>query len=184
MCTQRNPNCEAEHGISDPVIQVAPTISTKGNSEEVPKSPHNMTYKVNHNPNSILKEFRSKNRGSITIGHLNINSIRNKFDALECMIKDNFDFFVVSETKLDESFPLGQFEIDGFTPHPPPPLRVDRNREGGGLIIYIRSDIPCKTLKTQLPTNMEGIFIELNIRNKKWLMFCGYNPKKSLYQTI
>ena len=175
MCTQRNRNCEAEHGISDSVIHAAPTISTKGNSE-VPKSPHSMTYKVNHNPNLILKEFRSKNRGSITIGHLNINSIRNKFDALEGMIKDNFDFFVVSETKLDESFPLGQFEIDGFTT----PLRVDRNREGGGLIIYIRSDIPCKTLKTQLPTNMEGIFIELNIRNKKWLMFCGYNPKKEL----
>ena len=60
-------------------------------------------------------------------------------------------------------------------PPPPPPLRLDINREGGGLIIYISSDIPCKTLKTQLPTNMEGIFIELNIRNKKWLMFCGYN---------
>ena len=71
----------------------------------------------------------SKNRGKIIIGYLNINSLRNKFDALEVIIKDNIDIFVVSETKLDESFPMGQFEIDGFST----PFRADRNKEGGDL---------------------------------------------------
>ena len=61
------------------------------------------------------------------IGRLNINSLRNKVDALECMIKDNTDIFVVSETKLGESFPIGQFEIDGFST----PLGVDRYKVGG-----------------------------------------------------
>ena len=84
---------------------------------------------------------------------------------------------VVSETKLDASFPIGQFEIDGFST----PLRVDRNKEGVGLILNFRSDIPCKRLKTQLPIDIEGIFIELNLRNKKWLLFCGYNPRKQFF---
>ena len=35
-------------------------------------------------------------------------------------------------------------------------------------------------VKTQLPIDIEGIFIELNVRSKKWLLFCGYNPRKEL----
>ena len=48
------------------------------------------------------------------------------------------------------------------------------------MILYIRSDIPCKLSKTQVRKDIEGIFIELNIKNKKWLLFSGYNPKKEL----
>ena len=40
---------------------------------------------------------------------------------------------MISETKLDESFPSNQFLIDGFSA----PFRLDRNDEGGGVIIYI-----------------------------------------------
>ena len=101
---------------------------------------------------------------------MNINSLRNKFDALEVIIKDNID------TKLDESFPMGQFEIDGFST----PFRADRNKEGGGLLLYIRSDIPCKMLKTKLPKAIEGFFIELKLRNRKWLLFLRLIQKKHL----
>ena len=71
---------------------------------------------------------------------------------------------------------MGQFGIDGFSTS----FRIDRNKEGGGVIIYIRSDIPCKMLKTQLPKSMKGTFTELNLRSKKWLLFSGYNPRKEL----
>ena len=29
------------------------------------------------------------------------------------------------------------------------PLRLDRNSHGGGILIYVRVDIPCKELKCQ-----------------------------------
>ena len=80
----------------------------------------------------------------------------------------------MSGTKIDESFPLSRFAIDGFST----PSRLDRNGEGGGIIIYIRSDIPCKEIKNDLPNNIEGMFIELNLRKKKWILFGAYNPKK------
>ena len=60
-----------------------------------------------------------------------------------------------------------------------PPFRADRNSQGGGLIIYTRDGIPCKELKSvKLPSDVEGIFIELNIRRSKWFLMGGYNPKK------
>ena len=43
----------------------------------------------------------------IILGHLNINSIRNKFDLLVDQVKGNINIMVISETKLDESFPNG-----------------------------------------------------------------------------
>ena len=36
----------------------------------------------------------------IPVGHLNINSIRNKFDALSFIIDTNIDILFISETKL------------------------------------------------------------------------------------
>ena len=67
----------------------------------------------------------------ITVGHLNINSIRNKFIFVESIVKA-FDLFLISESKLDSTFPMNQFHIFGFKV-----FRLDHNRFGGGLILYI-----------------------------------------------
>ena len=56
------------------------------------------------------------------------------------------------------------------------PYRLDRKRNGGGLIIYVREDIPSKILeKRKLPHDIECIFIELNFRKVKWLIFGTYH---------
>ena len=85
-----------------------------------------------------LKLLRLRNVGQIIIAYLNINSIRNKFEALREIIASNMDISMVAETKIDSSFPRGQFLIDGFAP----PYRLGRNKDGGGLLVYVRSDIP------------------------------------------
>ena len=51
-------------------------------------------------------------------------------------------------------------------------LRKDRNRHGGGLLMYIKEDIPQKELSFNLPSDIEVIIIELNIDKIKWLV-CG-----------
>ena len=45
------------------------------------------------------------------------------------LIKCFVDVFMTSETKLEESFPEGQFFIDGYHTH----FRYDRNGNGGGI---------------------------------------------------
>ena len=47
------------------------------------------------------------------------------------------DYFVLSETKIDSSFPSAQFEIDNYEIK----ARRDRNCNGGGLIEYDRKGI-------------------------------------------
>ena len=127
------------------------------------------------NPDIILKELRKKNEDRLIFGHININFLQNKFDALRSLVQGMVDILVISETKIDESFPVNQFLIPGYST----PFRADRNSQGGGLIIYIREGIPCKGLKShKLPGDTESIFIELNIRRNKWLLMGGYNPKK------
>ena len=81
---------------------------------------------------------------------------------------------MVSETKLDNSFPVGQFLIDDYGP----PIRLDRDIHGGGLMLFVREDIPCKLLSLENKP-MEGFYVEINLRKTKWLLCCSYNPSKS-----
>ena len=109
-------------------------------------------------------------------GHLNINSIRNKFEFLEDVINRNLDIILLSETKLDDSFPSAEFILKRYGV----PYRFDRNFKGGGLLFYIRKDIPSKFLKLRSDWNTESICVEVNLRKRKWFINGSYNPSKNL----
>ena len=80
-----------------------------------------------------LNDVREKN----IIGQLNINSIRNKLNFLESETSNHLDMLLVSEIKIDESFPSPQFLVDGFfRPH-----RLNRRANGGGILLYVKDDI-------------------------------------------
>ena len=81
---------------------------------------------------------------------------------------------MISETKVDDSFPDCQFFLDGFGT----PFRLDRNRNGKGIMLFIRNDISAKVVSTH-DRPIESFYVELNFRNKKWLLNCSYNPKHS-----
>ena len=82
---------------------------------------------------------------------------------------------MISETKIDESFAVSQFLIDGFSTS----FRLDRNDNGGGILVYVREDIPAKSIKVPyISKETECLAIELNLRKMKWLITCPYNPHK------
>ena len=74
------------------------------------------------------------------------------------MVNNNIGILMISETKLDIYFPTGQFHIRGFSEP-----RWDRNGSGGGILLYIREDIPLKPI-TKI--TIEGFFAEINMRIK------------------
>ena len=80
---------------------------------------------------TILMKY-SKN---LKIGHINTNSVAGfKFFELKSLIlKSLFDIIVISECKVDHSFPDSHFYIKGFRLY-----RKDRHRFGGGVFIYVR----------------------------------------------
>ena len=51
------------------------------------------------------KGIKAKHPKNLFFGHLNVNSIRNKFVSIEELIKITFDIFLISETKIEDSFP-------------------------------------------------------------------------------
>ena len=116
-----------------------------------------------------------KNLNCIIIAHLNISSTRNKSEPLAYKVIGNVDNFVISETKLDASFPIEQFKIPGFST----PFRRDRDRYSGAFLVFVREDIPAKHLSSE-STPTGGIYIELNFRRKNWLLCSTYNPNRNI----
>ena len=102
-------------------------------------------------------KIRSPN--NLSSGHVNINSIRNKFDSLIYVLDKSGGIFLISEMKQDDSFPLAQFKIEGFTT----PYRYDRNDKGGNLLLYIR----------------KSISVEINLRKRKWFLNCSYSSHRN-----
>ena len=64
--------------------------------------------------NITLKTIPSDNVNKLIFVHLYINSTRNKSRFLLTQVKDKIDIQMISETKMDESFPKGHFLMKGF----------------------------------------------------------------------
>ena len=123
-------------------------------------------------PNLLFefKKLRTRNPNKIIIGNLNINSLPNKFKQLKDIAMQHIDILVLTETKLDDTFPTVHFLVNGFSgPY--------INRKEGGVMVHIREYIPSKLLdKHVFPYDVEGLFVELNFRKCKWLLFGTYHP--------
>ena len=113
--------------------------------------------KAKSGTNSSLQTIRKDNLNKLIFAHLNINSIRNKFDSLADIIKNNINILMKLVTKVEDSFPDGQLFLDGFGK----PLRLDRNRNGVGIMSFIRSNIPAKFVSTDYRP-IESFYVELN----------------------
>ena len=125
--------------------------------------------------NPDLRALCKKNLNKVIVAHLNVNCLRNKLEFLKEQIQDNIDILMISEAKIDASLSIGQLLLNGYSP----PFRLDCNAHGGGIVLYVREDIPSKLILVE-ENPIEGFFMEINLRNKKkWLISYSYNPKKA-----
>ena len=90
-----------------------------------------------------FNDLRKGNPIRVIIGHININCIRDKFEPLVIFINNNLDILMISQTKIDDTFPESQFLIEGFLI----PYRYDRTAKGGVILLYMREDIPSNPLR-------------------------------------
>ena len=98
-----------------------------GSNPELTLSQKEIGYNDNNNLNTSstgekCEENSNPLRNLRNLALKNVNSIKNKINVL----KDNIDILVISETKIDKSFPVNQFSIDGYYL----PYRLDRNQDG------------------------------------------------------
>ena len=107
--------------------------------------------------NDALNEIRKKNPNRIIIDHLNINSIRSKFEMLKEVIGNKIDILLIHSA-----------------------YRLDRTEHSGDLMLFVREDIPSKLLPNVNPSGkIENIFVEINLRSKKWLNIQNQFKQKS-----
>ena len=75
---------------------------------------------------NYLKSLLKSSLSRLIFAYLNQNSIRNKFEFLAKVLASNVGLLIISETKIDNSFPKGQFLSKGFCE----PFRIDKNIHG------------------------------------------------------
>ena len=109
--------------------------------------------------------------------HLNVNSYRHKFGYISDMLnKQCVDYLAISETKLDDNFPKSQFMVEGYSLY-----RQDLTNSSGGLIVYVRDDLP-HTRMVHVEINKDGfesLCLELTIGKSKTILSCIYKTPQS-----
>ena len=101
---------------------------------------------------SNLHMVRIENPSKILFGQININLIRHKFDLLMNIIKNEIGIFMISETKIDNSFSISQFTMTGYSI----PFRLDWTSNGDGILLLVSEDILCRTVKTDCDRDFSG----------------------------
>ena len=115
-------------------------------------------YNTNLSSKEKLSILRKRNIDKIIVTHLIINPLRNKFDSFIGQITGNTDILMVWETKLDDSFPIGQFIIEDFDVL----YRVDQSANDGGIMLLVREDISLKPVSVKKsPT--AAFSVEINL---------------------
>ena len=103
---------------------------------------------------SKLRKLRVKTVNNVTKGTLIINSLASKFDEFKLVVSGIFGILIITETKLDNTFPTFQFYIEGCQRH----------------ISCLEIAIVKILTKHNLLEDIEGIFLEINFPKSKWLL--------------
>ena len=129
----------------------------------------------------ILLDFKpfhetvSKMRG-FKMGSLNINSIVKYIDELRVvMLNQPLDILAINESKLDDNDSDNMLSLDGGYIL----VRRGKNKQGGGVCVYLRDSLSFKRLHEFEEKNLELIALEIQKPNTKPFLFTAwYRPPK------
>ena len=105
-----------------------------------------------------------------------MNSIRNKFEILQEIIKQNVDALTIVEIEIDVFFPSAQCFLERYQSS----YRLDISHKSGGLLVHVKETVPPHRLS--LPTlqfRTPVLLFELNITEEIWLAISIYRPLDS-----
>lgn len=133
-----------------------------------------MCMDIHQNPGPVQNEINSLN-----IFHLNSRSIRYKIDDLSHLV-DAYNIVCFSETHLDADVESTNIKLDGYDE----PIRKDRNRNGGGICLYMSSLLKYTRRPDLESPHIETIWVEINLKDIKILLCCFYRSDFIASQTV
>ena len=115
------------------------------------------------------------NVNNFNIVHYNINSITadNRLEQLSDICNTlNLAVLVITESKLDETIPINLLTIPGYHE----PVRRDRNRNGGGVLIYIAEYLVFQQITNLQSPLYEHIWVDVKYKNVTFSINALYRP--------
>jgi hypothetical protein len=107
--------------------------------------------------NVSQSQYNIFNKRGLHFLHLNTRSLLPKIDELRIIArKTKAAFLGLTETWLDDTISDNEISIQNYNI-----IRKDRNRHGGGVCIYIRSDLAFNPRTDLSCDNLEAVFCEL-----------------------
>ena len=73
------------------------------------------TVKEEEGVKSSICNLKLRNINRLIHGQINFDSIRNRFELLFSLVSNNIDLLQISETKFDNTFPVSQFCVSGYS---------------------------------------------------------------------
>ena len=94
---------------------------------------------------------------------LNVSSLVKHLDESRLMLlHKKLDVLAINETRLDSTISDGLANIDGYNV-----LRADRNRNGGGVCIYIRCQVNYTPRPDLVATDFNAVCVKINQANSQ-----------------
>ena len=108
---------------------------------------------------NLLQRDKRQCLNNPLISYLNINRVRSKIADLQIFIQNiPLDYLVLSETKLDESFPNASFNLDGYKTR----ARRVKDKNGCCLTVFVKRGIICKRV-SDVQLSFQNAFV-LNLQ--------------------
>ena len=107
--------------------------------------------------------------------HFNINSITalgrlDQLNHISNVLK--LDYLVINESKLDATIPNSLIALDRFHE----PIRKDRNRDGGGCILYVSKNLTFKRQLKLESDHFDHIWVDIRMGDKIYSVNALYRP--------
>ena len=130
------------------------------------------------NAKSGLKKMKVRSPDTLILGHVNINSIRNKFDSLIYTI-DKQTKTLKSFLFLRRNWMIHSLRHNLKQKVSSPRICIIETIKKMAFYYIFREDIPSHLLECKSQCNIENLSVEIKLRKRKWFLNCSYNPHRN-----
>ena len=116
------------------------------------------------------------NCNGLSIAHLNVRSLLPKINQIRLFLYlSKVDMLCINEAWLDSTVTNKDIRVQDYTIY-----RNDRNRRGGGALIYVREDVKCDERNDLILSPCESVWLEVKTIKSKPILVCSlYRPPDS-----
>ena len=158
-----------------------PSLMANPNNTTIPPLSPDGNFKPIHASTPTRASLQDKfNTRPIRLLNVNFRSvIGSKPELLNLIDSLRPDIIIGTETWLDKTIKNEEFMPSNYCVH-----RKDRNREGGGVLIAVRSEMQ-STVNNELDTDCEILWAKIMTEDKRNLHVCAYyRPKTSDIESL